>query len=773
MKKVTFLTCVLALCTSTMFAQTLEVTTADMDPVAAGGLVYVIEHAESGSVIEFNFDGEVLDYGEGTGIAIKGKTLTFNGINKKNGKRVTIKGLESLFTVGEASVISLNDLIIDGFKNIAIRLSGNSTLNANNCQFSNNYEPLSSKVNNGGVIRVSGSNAFLKNSLFLKNRCGASYGGGAVCAYGDSELRVENCSFVENEGAAGGAIGVNATAKNPSPRVYIANSTFANNIADDRGGAIYMQTATTVDVFSPVIVNCTFVGNLGSNGGALCVWSRSATTMKPTFVNNLFAENYSNTWMDDESRFDIVAFYMAGQVDANNQPLPQTVLPVCKNNLYVAASDGFFADGSNKAVNFDSDVIFAATEQNPWDEGDVSYNHQTSVLSGDMKIAMIVAGNPDAVWVTQGWTFGYQHDFWDKASLQALLSRVPDDKMIIIDLGNDYPKWVWGTEQTWKNHDGFYGKKWIFSYVPNFGGKTPMTGDLQMYATSSAEALHSANAGDLVGFGSAPEGLENNEVVYELLTDMGWTADSIDLDSWLPVYCKARYGGCPAAMDSAWQRFRETVYSSLYSYPRFTWQTVVPDTRRISKLDVSDSFLQGVELFLSCADSLESSPLYVNDAIEYASYYLAAKADDCYKRALKEDSLGNRVAAMQQLDRSVEILLDVDKLLASHPLYRLEEWVDMARDWGKTDLEKDAYEANAKRLITTWGGFQEDYAARFWSGLIKDYYIPRMKLYFSEQRADLDRWEENWIKAPWHNTSTSFEDPLQSAIKLVERYKGE
>lgn len=29
------------------------------------------------------------------------------------------------------------------------------------------------------------------------------------------------------------------------------------------------------------------------------------------------------------------------------------------------------------------------TEQNPWDEGDESYNHQTSVLSGDMKVAMI------------------------------------------------------------------------------------------------------------------------------------------------------------------------------------------------------------------------------------------------------------------------------------------------------------------------------------------------------------------------------------------------
>ena len=173
----------------------------------------------------------------------------------------------------------------------------------------------------------------------------------------------------------------------------------------------------------------------------------------------------------------------------------------------------------------------------PVAEGDDDGKHKLLAQYGESIYHSIAAGNPDAVWVTQGWTFGYQHDFWDKASLQALLSRVPDDKMIIIDLGNDYPKWVWGTEQTWKNHDGFYGKKWIFSYVPNFGGKTPMTGDLQMYATSSAEALHSANAGNLVGFGSAPEGLENNEVVYELLADMGWTGDSIDLDSWLPVYC--------------------------------------------------------------------------------------------------------------------------------------------------------------------------------------------------------------------------------------------
>lgn len=184
----------------------------------------------------------------------------------------------------------------------------------------------------------------------------------------------------------------------------------------------------------------------------------------------------------------------------------------------------------------------------PIEKEDIEGKHKLLAQYGESIYRSITAGNPDAVWVTQGWTFGYQHSFWDKESLQALLSRVPDDKMIIVDLGNDYPKWVWNTEQTWKVHDGFYGKKWIFSYVPNFGGKTPMTGDLQMYASSSSEALHSKSCGNLIGFGSAPEGLENNEVVYELLADMGWTDQSIDLDKWLKSYCEALLWEIPDAM---------------------------------------------------------------------------------------------------------------------------------------------------------------------------------------------------------------------------------
>ena len=136
----------------------------------------------------------------------------------------------------------------------------------------------------------------------------------------------------------------------------------------------------------------------------------------------------------------------------------------------------------------------------PVDKDDVQGKHELLAQYGEAICNSILAGDPDAVWVTQGWTFGYQHDFWDKESMKALLSRVPDDKLVIVDLGNDYPKWVWKTEQTWKVHEGFYGKQWIYSYVPNFGGKVLPTGDLDMYASGSVEALNSEWSSGIIGF---------------------------------------------------------------------------------------------------------------------------------------------------------------------------------------------------------------------------------------------------------------------------------
>ena len=292
------------------------------------------------------------------------------------------------------------------------------------------------------------------------------------------------------------------------------------------------------------------------------------------------------------------------------------------------------------------------------------------------------------------------------------------------------------------------------------------TGDLTMYATGSVEALNSPYCENLVGFGSAPEGLENNEVVYELLADMGWTAENIDLDQWLKQYCLSRYGYWDEGMQQVWKLLHESAYSSLYSYPRFTWQTVVPDQRRKSLHDINDDFGKATELFLSYADKCSDSQLYMNDAVEFAALYIAELADRHYEQALKKGR-----DAKKQVAKTVELLNVVDKLLATHPDYSLKSWVDYARAHGSDDAKKDMYEANAKRLITTWGGWQEDYAARFWAGLVGDYYIPRIQIYHSQGQEKLDAWEENWIMTPWNGAEQAYENPVETALEIIRKNK--
>ena len=285
-----------------------------------------------------------------------------------------------------------------------------------------------------------------------------------------------------------------------------------------------------------------------------------------------------------------------------------------------------------------------------------------------------------------------------------------------------------------------------------------------MYAEGSAEALHSTFGKNLVGFGSAPEGLENNEVVYELLADMGWTSDKIDLDTWIRQYCLSRYGFCDDKMMQAWQIFHKTVYSNLYSYPRFTWQTVVPDQRRKSMHNIDNEFGRAVKLFLECSDSCSSSPLYLNDAVEFAALWLGEMADRHYEAAISADS---GAVAAKELSEAVKILRDTDRILSSHPDYSLNRWVQFARSCASTTELADVYEANAKRLITTWGGWQEDYAARFWAGLIESYYIPRMQIYLSTERDNLDKWEEEWVNTPYICNEKQFDDPLKAIKGLI------
>lgn len=390
---------------------------------------------------------------------------------------------------------------------------------------------------------------------------------------------------------------------------------------------------------------------------------------------------------------------------------------------------------------------------------------------GDKVYQSIRRANPRAVWVMQGWMFGYQRHIWDYETLKALLSAVPDDKMLLLDLAVDYNRHFWHTDVNWDFYKGFCGKPWVYSVIPSMGGKTAPTGILEFYANGHLDALSSPDKGKLIAHGMAPEGIENNEVIYELLSEAGWSADSIDLRKWLEDYSVRRYGSCPDEIKAYWDGMLASVYGSFTDHPRYSWQ-FRPGTVKRGSVNANERFFQAVESFISAGDSLKTNQLYLNDAAELTALYLGAKAELLLREIDRQYEKGDTVRASKLEADFRHVMLGMDCLLESHPNLRLERWTDFARAHGSDDAVRDRYESNAKRIVTVWGPPVDDYSARIWSGLIRDYYLPRWEHYFASRKSgepfDFAAWEEKWVTAPGLSAPSKTDDLFNTARSLID-----
>lgn len=401
--------------------------------------------------------------------------------------------------------------------------------------------------------------------------------------------------------------------------------------------------------------------------------------------------------------------------------------------------------------------------------GDINQQCQQLADFGYRPYKAIIDANPDAVWVMQGWTFPFHKQngklFWTPQRLQALLSKVPDDKLLILDMANEYNALFWKIDPSWKLYEGFFGKQWIYSFIPNMGGKVDFTGVLDFYANAPIEALHYEKRGHCVGFGTAPEAIENNEVVYELIMDMGWQEEAIDTSQWLKNYYRCRYGKLTAPLEEAIDLLHRSTYSSFTDHPRRSWQFKAKQRKQASAFR-SPEFLKSIELFLSCHKDFENEPLYVADMLELSAFYLGCYAEDLYEKV-------NRASRRKKepiLNELLAVLEKIDILLQHHPTLKMETWIADARRWGETEAEKNAYESNAKRLITTWGGWVDEYSARLWSGLIRDYYLKRIEFEQTQRPSaeEMAQWQERWVQTPGYSPLTPLKDPLEKAVQWCQ-----
>ena len=371
---------------------------------------------------------------------------------------------------------------------------------------------------------------------------------------------------------------------------------------------------------------------------------------------------------------------------------------------------------------------------------------------------------PGAVWVMQGWLFGADKTFWTSDAIAAFLRDVPDDGLMVLDIGNDrYP-------DTHKTAQAFHGKSWIYGYVHNYGASNPVYGDLEFYRQDLKAAVDDPARGQLDGFGIFPEGLDSNSVVYDYLCDLAWGDAATALPDWLARYTRARYGHSSPELVTAWLQVAQGVFRTRYWSPRW-WHGTAGAYLLCKRPDLSmaaydrapgdrASLQAGLNRLSALAGGFAAASLFHTDLIDFTRHLVSLHLDDRISAALAAFQAGDLARGDQAVSEVNRLTLALDNLMGAQP-HHLAGWITQARAYGDTPAEKDYYERNARAQVTLWGGNGNlhDYASKAWQGLYAGFYLPRWNMLFDDLRqaaatatpldqpavtARLIAWEHDW-----------------------------
>lgn len=380
----------------------------------------------------------------------------------------------------------------------------------------------------------------------------------------------------------------------------------------------------------------------------------------------------------------------------------------------------------------------------------------------------------DAVWVIQSWQQN------PTSELLAGIGEVENgrDHALILDLWADKnPNYKNGSEGRHAHgySPEFDSTPWVFCMLSNFGGRLGAYGELSKLAKELPLAFNNAKC--IKGIGITPEATENNPLMYDFFFESIWRDDAdgimpdFDLNKWVEAYADRRSGTINLNVRNAFKTFIKTAYNggihegspecvinarpALEIKKASTWGgcTVTYD---------KTEFKEGVRLLLKDFDKLKDSPAYIYDCVTFLQQVLSNDAQDCHQRLIEAYRNKDLPTFNKEADCILNIIDNMEKVTANSPYYRLDRWINYARNLGKNadEFSRWLYELNARTLITTWGGYYEcevgelhDYSNRQWSGILGDYCKKRWVKFIGELRNELEGKpfisDYSWFEFEW------------------------
>jgi len=383
------------------------------------------------------------------------------------------------------------------------------------------------------------------------------------------------------------------------------------------------------------------------------------------------------------------------------------------------------------------------------------------------------AGDSQALWLMQGWLF--LQPFWTHDRVHAYLGSVPDDRMWILDLDS-------ATRPIWSSTDSYYGKGFFWNTLHNFGGQQGFTGDLPSIRSGFGAALKHSPA-QVRGVGITMEGIWTNYIVFDYTLSLAWgRAGAEEPRAWAARYGARRYGArLSEAAAAVWQQLYDVAYAA-GGQPRSGQLAMRPalepqggvEPRPVGPIAAAWRSLLGLAGGLP-TDLDDVPPPGVAgrtlrfDLVDVGREALTAVFDQrlgAFRRAV---AAGDAASARAAAPGLLEVLRDLEALLATDENFLLGAWLSRARSWGATEEERRWLDFNARNQVTLWGpsGEINDYATKTWAGLVGSYFAPRWELFLRRVLEALAKGvafngtafnEEvlHTVEQPWQNATGSF-----------------
>jgi len=358
-----FLVAFIAFTGTSVFADTLTVTTDSDDILDEGSFRYAIQTATSQDIITFDLDypaiitlDEQLSIDHGLTIQGPGaELLTVSG-----GGKCRVFYIEDTTESVDISGISIVSGDAEQYEHSSVGggiFNLSDYLTVDNCRFSGNYAEIG-----GGMYNFSSSpeviNCVLNGNI--AEDIGSTYGGGIFNS--QSSPKVSSCTFYNNYAISsnfgdsyGGGI-ANSDGSNP----VVTNCTFSGNMAKCGGGLYNLSS-------NPIVTNCTFSLNSADYGGGM--YSFNACT--PTVTNCIFWDiNGGEIYIDpDEFSPSIVklSFCVVQGNDVGNGTISNDIISADPELELLADNGGptwtcALGEGSS-AIDSGKSVVSLTTDQ--------------------------------------------------------------------------------------------------------------------------------------------------------------------------------------------------------------------------------------------------------------------------------------------------------------------------------------------------------------------------------------------------------------------------